>query len=282
MPRMKTPRGYYTISEAAQILDLSSAMIRRYVEKGRIHYMVPKGRTYGYYLKKDVDELANEMKAYLNIVDEEEGKLIFSPATETDMQEIIDIGRRIFDPTSTRQMVPPEWQLKALEKNHEISFVLKRDNKVLAYINTVPFTTGNRKLQKCLTVDYLADVGILPSDIETYDTGKHVDLYIMAWATDPDLTKNDRRTYGGRIIARFISKIEELGRRGIIIDTVVSQGRSPHGIRLLQAFSFTEVAPPSEAPHKRTFILDIQRAYGHAVRQYKEALTEWKDQQEGS
>src|SRR5579864_9361711 len=109
---MKTPKGYYTISEASTRLDLSNAMVRRYVDKGRIRYMVPQGRSYGFYSKKDVDELANELNAYLSIEDEERKKLTFKTATKADMREIIRIGRLIFDPTSTRQMEVPEWQLK--------------------------------------------------------------------------------------------------------------------------------------------------------------------------
>lgn len=276
MPRLQTPPGYYTATEVKKLLNVSDAVVRSYAQKGKIRYIIPPGRKQGFYSKKDVDNLVNELTAFLNIDEEEHEELTFSAATEEDMQQIVTIGRLIFDPTSTRQMTPPEWQLKALEKNPEISFVLKKDNKVLGYINTVPFTAGNPKLQKCLVVDYLADVNILPDDIETYNTGNHIDLYIMAWATDPELKASDRRWYGGRLVARFISKMEELGRRGVIIDTVASQGRSRSGVRLLQAFSFTEVAPPPEAPHKRTFTLDIQRGYGHAAKQYQEALSEWE------
>lgn len=278
MPRMKTPRGYYTISEAAKVLDLSSAMVRRYVEKGRIQYLLPEGRAHGFYLKKDVDNLAVELNAFLSIDEEEHKGLTFTSATEEDMQEIVTIGRLIFDPTSTRQLTPPSWQLDALKKNPEISFVLKKDEKVLGYINTVPFTTNNPKLQKCLVVDYLADVDILPNDIETYEAGKHIDLYIMAVCTNPTLTKSERKTYGGALVARFTSKLEELGRRGIIINIIMAQGRTHSGARLLQAFSFTEIAPPPGA-HSRTFILEMQTAYGHIVKQYKEALNEWEASQ---
>jgi excisionase family DNA binding protein len=279
MPRMKTPKGYYTISEAAKVLDLSSAMVRRYVEKGRIQYLLPEGRSHGFYLKKDVDNLAIDLNAYLSIEDDDNEGTIFSMATKSDLPEIVQMGRAIFSPDSERNLEPPEWQLKALEKNPEISFILRKEGKLVGYINTVPFTADNPKAQKCLTVEFLSDVGITPNDIETYDAGKHIHLYIMAVCTSPELKRSDRKTYGSRLINSFVSKLIEFGTRGVIIDKITARGDTRSGVRLLQAFGFNEMEPP--APGKRAFIIDLENSHSHFSKRYREALTEWTRQNEG-
>src|SRR5215472_14944420 len=94
MPRIQTPKGYYTSTEAQKVLNLSGAMLRIHVQKGRIQYLLPEGRKHGFYLKKDVDRIANEINAFLDIEEKEETK--FLVANKDDLPEIVRISDLLF------------------------------------------------------------------------------------------------------------------------------------------------------------------------------------------
>src|SRR5579875_2410475 len=95
MPRRQPPKGYYRATEVEKILNVSSAMIRIYVQKGAIKYFVPEGMKQGYYLKSDVDKLAAKLNAFMSMDDdEEETRLVV--ATREDLTEIVRIGRVLF------------------------------------------------------------------------------------------------------------------------------------------------------------------------------------------
>lgn len=53
---------YYTLSQAIKILNVSKALVRSYVERGKIKYIRPEGGRIGLYLKNDIDSVANSRK----------------------------------------------------------------------------------------------------------------------------------------------------------------------------------------------------------------------------
>jgi len=276
MPQTKPYKDYYTASEVKGKLGITDGMLYNYVRYGHLERVIPPGRKQGVYPKKGVDNLANKLNAFLAIDSEEGEEIVFSTATKDDMLEISNMGRMVFVPTAPRVSTPAKWSLDALDKNPEISFTLKRDSELLGYVNTVPFTANNEKVYKCLTVDFLSDVNITPDDIETYKAGKHIHLYIMAVCINPNLKKSERRKYGATLITRFITKIKELGARGVIIEKITARGDTPSGVRLLQAFGFTEVQ--SRKPGTRAFLIEMDNSYGDVSIQYKEALAKWKEE----
>jgi hypothetical protein len=275
MPQTKSYKDYYTASEVKEKLGITDGMLYNYVRYGHLERVIPPGRKQGVYPKRGVDNLANKLHAFLAIDSEGEEEIVFRAATEDDMLEISNMGRAVFVPTAPRVTAPAQWHLDALGKNPEISFVLKRGDELLGYVNTVPFTVNNEKVRKCLTVDFLSDVNIIPDDIETYEAGKHIHLYIMAVCINPSLKKTERRKHGATLITRFISKIKELGARGVTIEKITARGDTPSGVRLLQAFGFSEA--PSLKPGTRVFIIDMDNSYGDVSTQYKEALAQWKE-----
>src|SRR5436305_6219081 len=150
MPRMKTPQGYYTISEAAKVLDLSSAMVRRYVEKGKIRYLLPDGRSHGFYSKKDVDNLAHELNAFMSLNDSTEDETSFSIATEDELIQITQIAYALFIPDQEPPSSgTPQWHLNAIKKNPYMDYVLRKNEQLLGYVSIVPFSSGNPKIYRC-------------------------------------------------------------------------------------------------------------------------------------
>jgi excisionase family DNA binding protein len=56
--QMQPPDGYISITEACDRLNVSKAMVRHFVRKGQIEYLLPPGRQQGFYRESDVNELA--------------------------------------------------------------------------------------------------------------------------------------------------------------------------------------------------------------------------------
>jgi excisionase family DNA binding protein len=273
MPRMKPPRGYYTLTEAARRLNLSNAMVRRYVEKGKLRYMTPEGREHGFYLKKDVDTLANELNAFLNIEDEEEKvTLHLVAATKEDLAEIAKIANALFAPGN--KVTIPNWRYMLLERNPEAQYALKQSDRVVGFATILPLKPGTTAIERLLRSDTVSQANITASELEIFEPGKHMDLYIGAIGIDPRLEKHQRRRYGAALASRLISAIVDLGKRGVVLDRVVAMGATHNGIRLLQTFGLYGIEP--KAPGKRAFVMNIAESGSPVSMQYKEALRESK------
>jgi hypothetical protein len=271
MPRLQAPNGYYTATEVKTLLNVSYAVVRDYANAGRIKYVIPPGRKQGFYLKKDVDNIVNQLTAFMSLNDTEDDETSFSLASQEELVEMTRIAYSLFLPDAEPPSSAPAWHIEALNKNPYMDYVLRKDDQILGYVSIVPFTTGNPKIYRCLEVDTLREVEITPDDIETFDAGKHIDLYIMAMATNPMLSVQDQRKYGYRLIARFIRRIVEFGARGVIIDKIIARGDTKRGVRLLQGFGFAEIVSRKE--HTRAFHMNITESGAPVAMQYKDALS---------
>ena len=278
MPRMQTPEGYYTATDVKRILNVSDSVIRSYAQKGKIKYIVPPGRKQGFYLKKDVDRLVNEVAAFLSMSLEEEDKLTFTVATKEDLAEIARIDNRLFStvPSPEDSLEVPEWRYKFLEKTPETQFVLKNCDTIIGYAGLLPFRTdlSADTWTKILTCARVADTGITENDIERLEEGKHIHLYITGLGLDRSVPKHKRSTYGARLVNAIVDKVVELGRRGIAIDGVTAGGATTVGVHLLQTFGLHEVPPM--VPGRRVFVMNIWESGTHSSIQYKDAFNEWR------
>jgi hypothetical protein len=271
MPRLQTPKGYYTSTEAQKILGISPAMLRVHVQKERISYLLPEGRKQGFYLKKDVDKLASELNIFLNLNEEEPSKFVV--ASVEDLIEVGKIAKALFATGENESSVTPiERLLPLMLKNPEIRYVLKQDGEVVGYISMLPFKQETDKVEKLLRVDLAGEMNITPDDIETFDPGKHIQLYIVAIGVKPGLSQEKKHIYGFRIVSGLIDKIVELGKRGVVIETITALGATHSGIRLLQVLGFSEMLPP--APGKRAFCIKVEESGAPLSMQYKQALKE--------
>src|SRR4051794_8618831 len=130
MPRMKAPNGYYTLTEATKLLNISNAMVRNYVKKGKIHYFIPPGREQGFYLKRDVDNIANEINAFLTMEDLEESS-DFKAASKDELLAIVKIANALFSSGKKDNPTVPDWRYDILAKNPETQFALKAGDKII-------------------------------------------------------------------------------------------------------------------------------------------------------
>src|SRR5215471_301538 len=155
MPRLQTPQGYYTATEVKRLLNVSDAVIRSYAKSGKIKYIIPPGRKQGFYLKRDVDRIVNEISAFLHMDEESTDETTFGLAEKEDLIDTGKIGIALFTPGSDVSPEPPEWYINASKKNPEMDYVLKRDEQLLGYASIVPFKVNSQKIYKCLEVESL-------------------------------------------------------------------------------------------------------------------------------
>ena len=271
MPRYQPPKDYYTATEVKKILNISNAMIAVYVEKGKLRHIIPKGRVHGFYPKKDVDRLANELNAFFSL--NEAAPSQFMQANTKDITTVVAIVKALFtSPETESHVVPAERYISWMKKNPDIIYVLKLDDDVIGCIITLPLKSGSPKIQEILQTDLLGEVNITLDDIEEYKPGNHIELYIAAIGIDPLIEHSKQPLYGATLIGGFTSVITELGSKGVIINRFVAIGATKKGVRLLQNFGFSEIVPPK--PGTRAFIIDTARSGTPAILQYKEALRE--------
>lgn len=276
MPRMKPPKGYYTLTEAENKLNISSAMIRKYVDKGKIYYLLPDGRKHGFYLKNDVDKLANELETFFEL--EEEVKTInFTVATEGDIPACIALNRELFTVSNSEsdEVLTKKW-IKWMKKNPEVVHVLKRDEEVVGITTVLPTKPGSRKFDEALRGDIsflLGDVNVSPEDIEEYKAGSHIQLYVAEIGIKPSLARSLRSKYGARLISKFMEMIIDLGKRGVILENILAVGATRSGIKLLQYFGFSEVIFPRS--DTRLFTINIKESGAPLIDAYREALAEY-------
>jgi hypothetical protein len=274
MPRYQPPKNYYTATQVKKILNISGAMIANYVEKGKIKHVVPPGRTHGFYLKADVDKLANELQAFFDLEEETEATT-FTHATVEDVPACIALNREIFPEIHGEDdaILIKKWA-GWIEKNPEVVHILKRDKEVIGIITVLPIKPNSDKFEEALKGDIsflLGNVNISPEDIEEYNKGNHVQLYISEIGIKQSLNKDLRRRYGASLISQLSDIIVNLGERGVIIERMTSVGASKSGIKLLRFFGFTEVVFPR--PDTRLFVLNTSESGAHMVREYREALS---------
>lgn len=264
MPRMRPPQGYYTLTEAAKILNLSNAMVRRYVEKGKIHYYQIQGREHGFYLKEDVDTLANELNAFMLM--QSKTSSTFERVTERDLKATVEITRVLFGLRDAPEATLAR-RLSWIRKAPDILYVLKSEGTVVGYFIWLPLKP--EKIMNILNgTEYSQEIN--PEEIETFEPGKPLHIYLMGIGVRPGVSHFEKRSYGARLIAGVMKTIIEMGRRGIVIDTFYARSDTPDGIRILtQGFTETQ----SET-HARNFIIKVKESGIPFIQEYKRALNE--------
>lgn len=208
---------------------------------------------------------------------EEEESIELIVATKEELQEITNIGSNLFvvPARGENNTTSPSWRMKVHEKMPESQYVLKRNTEIVGYASLLPLKPNTDKLKKLLSVELIREANITSEDIETYEANKHIILYIGAIGIKPGIDKEESRKYGASLVSRLITKIVDLGKRGIIIDKLVAVGATHNGIRLLQAFGFSEI--PTLRKGQREFMLEPEKSGAQIATQYLEALTEWRE-----
>ena len=251
---------YYSAQKAEDELGMTYSGLRYQVIAGNIKSEIPRGRKQAYYRAKDVDQLANELKIY-SIQRKHKPSEFVRVTTRDEMVECQEISQALFG--VGRDTV--DERMKLLAKNPDTYHILRDEDQVLGYTAIMPLKPG--KLDSVLS--QTIPVQVHPDDIEDFLAGKEIDLYLHAIGVRPGFTKGEKRMYGSRLVAGLINLIVEIGRNGIVIDTIAARSNMPEGIRLMKNIGFAEIEPLT--PERRTFVIEVEKSGTPFVQQYKKA-----------
>lgn len=156
-----------------------------------------------------------------------------------------------------------------MEKNPDVCYVVKDiDNKVVGYVLMLPLEP--EKIEKILREE-ISSLNLETEDIGTFEPGKPLHLYMASIAITPGITLNEKRAYAARLIAGLMDVLINLGRQGIILETITARSSTADGIRLMRGIGFTEI--PSTTKRKN-FLIEVEKSGIREIMQYKQALRE--------
>src|SRR5712692_3105846 len=139
MPRQRPNDEYYTASQVKAILGIKNSTLYNYVYKGVLQRVIPYGMKQGMYLRDEVDELERKRKIYFSatqpeaVAESEETGAKFMIATLEDMDGVHELAARLFPRT-----IGAELRQAWLAKNPQGNYVVKKDNRVVAYFYLQP------------------------------------------------------------------------------------------------------------------------------------------------
>lgn len=270
--RKAPPSGYMTPGRAAELLG-SRSNLYKLQDAGRLHKHIPPGKSHGYYSVSEVQAVIEANRAFFEGYQpgdyHKHPSSSFSLATEEDMPTIYDISARIFS-----EPPPLETRIIWLRKNPETFHVLRNQEGVIrGFSSLLPLK------QETLTRfvhDQIESEQITADDVETFQPGKTIHIYIMALAVDPACSTAEKHVYGFRIVNGVFSFLLDLAQRGIQIETITARTYKPDGLRLLRKLGFPQLRSP--VPGKNLFVVRVAESGMPFFVKYGELLDQWRDE----
>ncbi len=266
---MKLSDRYYSGREVQKILGVTEPALRNLVNQKKIKKFIPPGRKYGVYLRSEIDRFAEKWEAFL--MAKEPPKTTFRIAKKADMDAEQDLDARAVSSNGMPADLKREW----LEANDESDYHVYHDNKLVAFLYLVP-------IRKEIIEPFIQGVihwkEICPQkDIEKYEPGKTVDLFVQGIASDPDVDETTRTHYMLVLLRGVGNELKKLGRRGIIIDKIYARSQTPTGIAMAIHVGMAEYKPLPKTGKLLRFVLDAKKSNTYLARKYREGLKEWKN-----
>jgi hypothetical protein len=193
----------------------------------------------------------------------------FAKATPEDMDEAAKLINALFNhwPNVER------WK-EYLHRNPDIGFLLKTGTgAILGCAFLMPLSL--ERIQEHLSLEETHTPSILPEEIQPFVVGQPYHLYVRAVGILPGLSKEEKRTYGSRLLKGLIAAFLDLGTRGIEIEAIWARSSTYDGIRTLKRLGFTEIHSETKS---RNFVINIPQSGIPEIERYKKAL---RSQQEG-
>lgn len=255
-------KEFYTAAQTKEILGITDGMLYNYVDNGALERIIPPGKKQGVYRRSQVDQLARELRVF--VATKKKIVSTFARATKEDIPECANISDAIFNASFA-----VEKQRAWMEKNPDICYVVKNeDNKVVGYALMLPLKP--EKIERILREEE-SSLDLEIKDIGVFEPGKPLHLYMASIAITPSVTLTEKRTYAARLIAGLMNVLINLGKQGVILETITSRSSTVDGIRLMRGIGFTEV--PS-ITRRKNFLIEVEKSGIKEIMQYKQALRE--------
>jgi hypothetical protein len=258
---------YYTAQKAQDTLEMTYSGLKYQVSIGNIKAEIPKGRRQSYYRAADVEQVARDMKAF-SLHRKNKPTQFVRVQTIEEMKECMEVSKLLFG--AERGDIAKH--MKIVAKNPETYYMIRDEDQTIGYTAIWPVKPANINNLLMQTIP----IKISPDEIETFESGKPVAIYINVIGIKPTFSREEKHAYGARLVSGLIDVIIKLGKRGIPIEVIAARSNMPDGIRLMKGIGFTEIEPFT--PERRTFVINIKESGIPFVLQYKKALQENREQ----
>ena len=264
MPRMNVGEHHYTAKEVKEKLGITQGELNTFIRNGTLRPETPPGKKQGVYRRTDVDQLVRERQIFMALP--QKTSSTFGKALKEDIKATVEITRILFGLCASPEATEAK-RLSWYEINDELFYVLKTEEQIVGYTLMLPLKL--EKIEKILSGEAFAQE-IDASEIEHFIPGKPLHIYLVAAGIIPGVSHYEKRAYGARLIAGMMKVFIDLGKRGVIIETLAARSDTPDGIRLLK-HGFTEIPTPTYA---RNFTIRVKESGIPFIQEYKQALKE--------
>ncbi|MDQ2905792.1 MAG: helix-turn-helix domain-containing protein, partial [Chloroflexota bacterium] len=133
----KAPKGFYTASDVMKKLGIANSTLYHYVDTGKIKKIVPPDRKEGYYLKSEIDKMAQAREFFMLQYATEE--TTFEKALEEDIEGVANLYTELFGGNQSKRLeMISEWY----HSNPNMIYVTKQDEMVVGYFIIIPLKHG--------------------------------------------------------------------------------------------------------------------------------------------
>jgi hypothetical protein len=259
--------NYYTGREVQRLLGITEPKLRTLVANKTLRKVIPPGYKTGRYLKKEVDAFAEKWEAFL--LAKELPKTTFVIAKPEDMEDEQELAERSIGPG-----LSAEARRKLVTANPESDYHVRYNDKLVALLHLTALK--HETMMKLVNFEISWD-DIRPEDIERYEPGKPLELFITAIASDPDVDEQTRMGYMLHLLRGAARELKKLGERGVIITKVYGRSNTPTGIAAAIHMGMIEQGP--RRGKTISFVMDTKTNQSYLARMYSEGLAEWQKQQ---
>jgi hypothetical protein len=239
------------------------------VRRGLIHKTVLPGKTQGVYSKHEVDTLAGNIEAAI-IAGIPEG-IEFRKATLDDLEAEYELSYLIFGKGAHTLEVRRGF----LEHNTEVDYHLYDQGELVAFIHIIPF---NHKTIEAFTNGEIRGWEIGPENTEQFAPNTPLKRIIMEMITTPTVPPKKRGFYGSQLLKGLAEVLAMWGDHGIIIKKLYATSSTQTGIHILSTAGFHVLYNLGRG--RFSFELDVETSKTQLIRNYREALNEWREKQE--
>ena len=258
---MKLSDRYYTHEQARQKLGMTKGRFQYWIRSGKIKKLTPPNSKQGVYLKKEIDEIAREMLAFMT-ADEPRGIEFVKVTTDDDIQEEFELATFMFGNAVHDTPTRHAW----LSKNRDIDFAVKDQGRIVGFINALP--VKHETIIRFMKGE-IRGWEITADDVLPYTPGSTLECIVMGMGTTPEVEIQKRTYYGRRLISGFLRFLYELAKQHITITKFYATSVTPTGIAILRNAGFKE----TEQIGKRiAFELDVMTSDAPLTEQYREVL----------
>ncbi|GLV54372.1 hypothetical protein KDH_12200 [Dictyobacter sp. S3.2.2.5] len=256
---------YYTAKEAQQKLGMDRDKFN-YTIKTRKIERIPFLGGYGYYRKADIDDLAEEIEAFL--IAGGKARFEYKVATLETLEDEMELAALNFSRKNAEKT--REMRLEFLKANPEITHYLYRDRDLVSSINFIPFTHD-----AILEFKQGQRGWALGSHrIMQFQSGQRLECIIIDMMTSTKVIPEQRDRYAAYLLKNFAQKtMIEWANSGVDIATVDACAGTVDGANILKQAGFEYIGKHAE---RDIYHLDVDESNLPLLKNYKAALSKHK------